>query len=465
MNLKNSVFLFVMLISLFSCGGDGGDDTLVVSGPSNLVFEANIVGQDEIHPNGDGSGDITLNFSADNTTIYKVDLGNGETKETSANELTYTYSGAGIKTFEIKIYAYNGLEFISANTSVTVQIGNGPSNLVFEANIVGKDETHPNGDGSGTITLNFSADNATFYKINMGDGEPEQSTSLNELTYTYTEAGLKTFDISISAYNGDDFIASTISVTVQIGASNGWNLIWADEFNGSGAINSSNWFHQTQLPGGGSWYNGEVQHYTNRTDNSYVSDGTLKIVAKKESFTDQGHTKQYTSARLNSKFAFTYGRIEVSAKLPTGSGTWPAIWMLGKNINEDGGYWDANYGTTGWPACGEIDIMEHWGRNQNFVQSAMHTPSSYGGTINHDGQEISTASTEFHTYALEWTEEEMIFSVDDVVHYTYNPTPKDSSTWPFDADQYILLNIALEQGIDSNFTESSMEIDYVRVYQ
>ena len=118
------------------------------------------------------------------------------------------------------------------------------------------------------------------------------------------------------------------------------NLVWSDEFDGNGAINSANWFHQTQLPAGGSWYNNEVQHYTNRTDNSSVSNGTLKIVAKKESFNDQGHTKQYTSARLNSKFAFTYGRVEIRAKLPTGVGTWPAIWMLGKNINEDGGFWD-----------------------------------------------------------------------------------------------------------------------------
>jgi len=103
MNLKNSVFLFVMLISLFSCGGDGDND-IDISVPSNLVFEANIVGQDETHPNGDGSGTITLYFSADNATVYKINLGNGETKETSANELTYTYSEGGLKTFEIYMF-------------------------------------------------------------------------------------------------------------------------------------------------------------------------------------------------------------------------------------------------------------------------------------------------------------------------------------------------------------------------
>ena len=245
------------------------------------------------------------------------------------------------------------------------------------------------------------------------------------------------------------------------------NLVWSDEFDGSGAISSTNWHHQTQLPNGSSWYNSEIQHYTNRTDNSYVSGGTLKILAKKETFSDQGQTKDYTSARLNSKFTFTNGRIEVRAKLPFGVGTWPAIWTLGKNINEDGGYWDIQgFGTTGWPACGEIDIMEHWGTNQNFIQSAMHTPSSSGNTMNKGGQTISTASTAFHVYSLDWFEDKMVFKVDGVEHYTYEPVTINSSTWPFEDDQYILFNVAiLPSTIGTGFTESAMEIDYVRVYQ
>jgi beta-glucanase (GH16 family) len=117
-------------------------------------------------------------------------------------------------------------------------------------------------------------------------------------------------------------------------------LVWADEFDTDGAVNPNNWFHQTQLPASGSWFNGEEQHYTNRIENSFVNNGFLNIVAIKESFTDQGETKQYTSARLNSKFAFTYGRVDVRARLPFGDGTWPAIWTLGKNISEDGAYWE-----------------------------------------------------------------------------------------------------------------------------
>lgn len=116
------------------------------------------------------------------------------------------------------------------------------------------------------------------------------------------------------------------------------DLVWSDEFNTNGAVNPSNWHHQTQLPAGGSWFNGEVQHYTNQIANSSVNAGFLNIKAIKDPFTDQGVTKQYTSARLNSKFAFLYGRVDVRAKIPVTQGTWPAIWLLGKNVNEDGGF-------------------------------------------------------------------------------------------------------------------------------
>ncbi len=243
-------------------------------------------------------------------------------------------------------------------------------------------------------------------------------------------------------------------------------LVWSDEFEGEGAINTSKWFHQTQLPEGGSWYNGEIQHYTNRTANAFVENGQLTIRAKRENFFNQGHLKEFTSARLNSKFAFTYGRVEVRAKLPTGVGTWPAIWTLGKNISESGAYWQTQgFGNTGWPACGEIDIMEHWGHNQNFVQSATHTPSSFGNTINHGGRNLPTASTDFHLYALEWYADRLVFSVDDVVHFTYQPSVRNASTWPFDAEQYLLLNFAIQPSIAPSFQSGDLVIDYVRVFQ
>ena len=244
-------------------------------------------------------------------------------------------------------------------------------------------------------------------------------------------------------------------------------LVWSDEFDGEGPINKEKWFLQTQLPPGGNWWGGLIQHYTDRLDNSYLKDGYLNLVAKKELFEDQGETKAYTSARLNSKFAFTYGRIEVRAKLPEGIGTWPAIWMLNKNIDEDGAYWDIQgYGRTKWPTCGEIDILEHWGKNQDYVSSAVHNASSYGYKVeNVGGQRVVNASNEFHIYSLEWTEEKLTFSVDGKEHLQYNPPIKNSDTWPYDSDYYLILNIAIEPDIDPSFLESTMKVDYIRVYQ
>jgi beta-glucanase (GH16 family) len=249
------------------------------------------------------------------------------------------------------------------------------------------------------------------------------------------------------------------------------NLVWSDEFETNGAVNSTKWHHQTQLPVGGSWFNGEQQHYTNLITNSFVNTGFLNIKAIKEPYTNQGVTKQYTSARLNSKFAFMYGRVDVRAKIPTNQGTWPAIWLLGKNVNENGGFFDSQFGTTSWPACGEIDIMEH-GITQSqpagYVQSAIHTPSSFGNTVNHGGTIASNLGNDFHVYSMNWSPFQITFLLDGVAFYTYNPAVKNASTWPFNAEQYLLLNIAMggvAGTIPSSFTNAAMEIDYVRVYQ
>ena len=245
-----------------------------------------------------------------------------------------------------------------------------------------------------------------------------------------------------------------------------YHLIWSDEFEVDGPIDTTKWFHQTKLPAQGSWYNNEIQHYTNRVDNSFNENGFLNIMARKEEFTDQGYTKQYTSARLNSKFAFTYGIVEIRAKLPFGAGTWPAMWMMGKNVRENGGYWyTQGFGTTGWPACGEIDIMEHWGTNQDYVSSAIHTPSSYGATVNVGGRTVTGASDTFHIYKMEWIPEQLVFSIDDIVHYTYHPAEKNDNTWPFDKELYLLLNVAILPSITADFDSSALVLDYVRIYQ
>jgi beta-glucanase (GH16 family) len=326
------------------------------------------------------------------------------------------------------------------------------------------------------LLLKFEGAGSTFEKESIG---VTTANVWQELTFDFAGvAGVNNLNTKIVfifdlGTQGDGSANSTylFDDVVQTSASGGTNdylLVWSDEFSGTGTPAADHWFHQTQLPSGGSWYNGEQQHYTNRIENSKVENGFLKIVAKKESFTDQGQTKQYTSARLNSKYAFKYGRVDVRAKLPAGAGTWPAIWMLGKNINEPSGYFSSQFGTTNWPATGEIDIMEHWGNNPNVIHGSIHTPSSFGSTVNTKTTIISQVSSTFHVYSIIWDEEKIQFLVDDVSFYTYNPSVKNASTWPFDKPQYLLLNIAMGGiggVIDVAFTQSSMEIDYVRVFQ
>ena len=220
-------------------------------------------------------------------------------------------------------------------------------------------------------------------------------------------------------------------------------MVWNDEFDYTGAPNSSKWHHQTYPPGGSSWFNGEEQNYTARIENSYVSNGSLKIEAIKEPYRDptSGSTKQYTAARLNSKYAFKYGRMEVKAKLPAAQGTWPAIWTLGKNISENGAYWETQgYGDTAWPACGEIDIMEQDG-DKSKTSGAFHFPDSNGNrTYTFDYISVSNTDSNWHVYAMDWSAETIELSVDGTVFHTLN----NAQNPYFDNEQFILLNIARE---------------------
>lgn len=363
-------------------------------------------------------------------------------------------------TFSMSVYVPSGgLTGSQANqVSVKLQNGNLGSPWSTQSEIIKSISL----DQWQSVTFDF--ENDAYINLNANSSPPVERTDFNRIVIQMN--GEDNTD-HVVAYLDDFNYDGTVEVETDDTEDDPVfdQLVWADEFDENGAINAEKWFHQTQIPSGGSWYNGEIQHYTDRLGNTTITDGVLSLKAIKESFTDQGVTKNYTSARLNSKFAFTYGRMEVRAKLPSGVGTWPAIWLLGKNINEDGGFWDEGFGTTPWPQCGEIDVMEHWGDNQNYVQSATHTPSSFGGTVNHGGQTVPTASDDFHVYTLDWFENKLVFSVDDVIHYTYKPSVRNADTWPFSAELYILLNVAILPEIATNITESAMDIDYVRIYQ
>lgn len=226
------------------------------------------------------------------------------------------------------------------------------------------------------------------------------------------------------------------------------DLIWSDEFDTDGAPDATNWTYDL---GAGGWGNGEAQTYTNNAENVIVENGSLKIIAKNDG-------SGYTSARLKTQglFDFKYGKVEVRAKLPEAQGTWPAIWMLG-----------SNFPTVGWPQSGEIDIMEQTGSNKNEILATTHwydTVNSQTASFNQTTA-ISNASSEFHVYKLEWTEESIKIFVDDMQYYNFS----NNSDLPFDEDFFMILNIAmggtLGGTIDPGFSEDVMEIDYVRVYQ
>jgi beta-glucanase (GH16 family) len=229
-------------------------------------------------------------------------------------------------------------------------------------------------------------------------------------------------------------------------------LVWSDEFKSDGKPDSTNWTYDL---GNGSdgWGNHEEQFYTKSADNVYVKDGRLIIEAKKK----EG---QWTSARVKSqgKKNFKYGKIVFRAKLPHGQGTWPALWMLGEAVT-----------SAGWPACGEIDIMEHVGRNPTVVQSALHTPSSFGDTVNKGQETVATFDSEFHNYEASWTAEKIDFSIDDKVFYTYKPSQRDKSTWPFDSNFFMIMNVAIGGSfggiVDPALDHARMEVEYVRVYE
>ncbi len=227
-------------------------------------------------------------------------------------------------------------------------------------------------------------------------------------------------------------------------------LVWSDDFNYKGLPDSTKWNYET---GGNGWGNNELQYYTaNDSSTAIVGDGHLKIIAKKQ----PKENREYISARLltKNKFDFKYGRIEARAKVPASVGTWPAIWMLGSNIKQ-----------SGWPACGEIDIMEHRGMEPNKIFGTLHYPGHSGGNADGKTIDIPGATTSFHQYAVEWDVKEIRIYADNVLYHTV----ANSDSIPFNHNFFILLNIAIGGNfggkVDPLFLMDAMEIDYVRVFQ
>ena len=306
--------------------------------------------------------------------------------------------------------------------------------------------------------------------VTMQKGDTVRLTARNALdmpaTWSSSDDAIASIDETglITAHKGGnvkitlrtDFEETSIIAAVA----HEWNeyqLVWSDEFDGT-SLDLNNWTIEVNGNGGG---NNEAQYYTDRPENIRVEDGNLIIQARKEEY----NGKQYTSGRINSrdKQMFTYGKIEARINIPSGGGTWPAFWTLGKG---------------NWPRCGEIDIMEHVGNAPNRVLWTLHTTKDKSGSRSNKSAYLDNIVDNYHVYGVEWMKEEtdghdvIKFYVDDQVYNTQTEgVIDDVETWPFNQPNYIILNLALGGTlggpIDDRIFDHDvvMKVDWVRVYQ
>jgi beta-glucanase (GH16 family) len=299
-------------------------------------------------------------------------------------------------------------------------------------------------DSSGNVSVTASAKNATTYDIDFGNGII-QTVPSGVITYKYPASGTFTINVIAKSASGQTVSASTtITIAVKL------NLVWSDEFNTDGAPDPSKWGYN--LGNNSGWGNNELEYYTSNPDNVIVQNGVLKITAVKEN----AGGFNYTSARITTdqKFAFTYGKVEIRAMLPAGLGTWPALWSLG-----------SDYATDIWPACGEIDIMEQRGNQLGTIYGTLHYPGHSGANGNGATTTVANTTTRFHIYGMQWSPSSVQLSVDGVVYQNVI----NSSALPFNHNFFFIFNVAMGGNfggtVDPNFTNATMQVDYIRVYQ
>ncbi|WP_373059586.1 family 16 glycosylhydrolase [Zunongwangia sp. H14] len=539
--LGRFIFIFVLTAGFQSCVEDDYEIGEITA-PTNLSAEADVTGQSNEMPQGDGSGEVTFNATADGAMTYKYIFGDGNTSISSNGEITHQFSETGI--YDVSIIAYgpggtsssmtigvdvfvnysppddlidklvgdgskewrikaeapahfglgpvgglNGPEWYAAGANEKAGAGMYDDRYIFQedrtfVHITNSTNDEPETNPEGTIFGRINLVDELGAGAGVVEGADVLNVPYNDYTGTWNIAapgGVETIALNgtsfIGYYTGGDHRYQIVDRSVPNelwlkttdgnGEFDWWflltsdsaeepeefetqfeDLLWEDDFEGD-ALDTDTWNYETGN-GNNGWGNNEVQYYTQ--DNVNVEDGNLIITARREA--ESGFN--FTSARINTKdnFEFTYGRVEVRAKMPEGGGTWPAIWMLGADFDE-----------VGWPATGEVDIMEWVGNNPGRTSSALHYPEHSGGNAVVGDTQIQNATSEFHLYEAEWTEENITFLLDGEVYFTFD---NDAST-PFNKDLFLILNVAMGGNlggeIDPAFQEASMEIDYVRVYQ
>jgi beta-glucanase (GH16 family) len=429
-NMTLALLAVVAVPFLSACGDDNPDFTPDFSfgyvNPNHVTFTNESVGE-----------------------YYSLvwDFGNG-IKDTSTNKLkTYTiyYPNSGTYSVQLECMNYNGEK---AFVSKSVQILSDDLVVSFTAVI---NALNPNE----IILTNTST--GVYDSIQWSYRGKLISGSEVDTAY-FPSSGV--YSISMIVYKSEQPFEESKTVSIAQDDPNyieHLELVWEDEFTGT-ELNMDNWTYDT---GSGGWGNNELQNYT-AGDNLSIVDGKLIITARKVNENTQ--VGSYTSSRIKSygKNEFKYGRMEFRAKLPVGRGVWPALWMLG-----------SDFYTVGWPACGEIDIMEYVGYQPNTVFCAVHTPSGYGNNGGGGSLTVPTCEEAFHLYGIIWTDKRIDFYIDspEQIVYTYAPATLNASTWPYDKEAFFIINLAIggnwggAQGIDNSIFPATLEVDYIKVYQ
>ncbi len=327
----------------------------------------------------------------------------------------------------------------------------------------------------GTAKANEDFITATNKSLNFKPGQKEKTITVL-IKGDKVKEGDDQFTINLSAQTNALLEHNTATITIlnddtKVDFSNagydapvtyeGYNLAWADEFNGS-QLNSKDWAHQNGdgCPTLCGWGNNELQFYTDRKDNLFFQDGKLVIEAKKEAM--QG--KEFTSSKIvtSLKKAFKYGRVDIRAILPKGKGIWPALWML-PQTNKYGG----------WPMSGEIDIMEMIGHEANKVHGTLHYGEAWPKNAQKGGNFTLTTglfNDAFHVFSIEWKEDQIKWFIDGNLYATVNKTDMGAAHYPFNEDFYFIFNLAVGGNWPGNpdantYLPQWLIVDYIRVYQ